>query len=156
MFKAITALVVLLALGFGVGLYLDWFHLSVKRPAAEGDKKLTVSLEVNTEKVKDAAEAAKQKGKEIGAAIKEKIDTVAGTETAKGTVVKVEEAEHRLTVMTSENKELTVLVEESSKVRLKDAPMQLKDLQEGDEVTVIYTVKDGKNIARAVTADRAI
>jgi hypothetical protein len=150
----VTLVVVLIVVTIGLGFYRDWFNFSTKRNA-QGDDKVTLSLEVDRGKIKQDIEAAKQKVKEIGRTGKENVEALAGAATEKGTVVNVEEAGQRFTLMTADNKQLAIQMDSSSQVHLREAERHLKDLRAGDRVTVVYKVNDGKNIAQSVTIERA-
>jgi hypothetical protein len=55
----------------------------------------------------------------------------------------------------SDQKEMTIQVDPSSKLRLRDTEVQFSDLRVGDRVKVTYQIKDGKKIAQTVAAERA-
>jgi hypothetical protein len=148
------ALIVLIVVFVGLGFYLNWFEFSAGRNTQD-DKKVTLKLDVDTAKIKEDTATAKDKAKEMGDKLKSNVDTSLATETAKGSIVRVEEADRRITLMSDTNKELTIQMESSSKVRVKDADVQLKDLKVGDRVTVVYKSKEGRNIAQTVTVERA-
>jgi hypothetical protein len=153
--KAIlTLVVVLIAVTIGLGYYRDWFNFSTKR-SAQGDDKVTLSLQVDTGKIKHDIEAAKQKVKDIGKTGNDNVEALAGAATVKGTLVKVEEAGQRFTLMTADNQQLAIQLDASSQLRLMEAEMRPEDLRAGDRVTVVYKVNDGKNIAQSVTIERA-
>lgn len=153
MLRLLGFLVVLIALVVGAGYFLGWFGFSTQRNTPNNEK-LTVSLEVDSEKIKEDAETARQKAKAIGDSVQDSIAQV-GAETAKGTIVSIHEAENRFVVRTMDKKELTLQMEPSAKARLNNQEVGLKDFRAGDPVTVVYKVKDGKNLARSVTVERA-
>jgi Cu/Ag efflux protein CusF len=143
--KFLLTLIVLIAIFVGVGFYLGWFVVSMDRNV-DGNGKITVSLDINPAKISGTTQAVAQKADQI----KEKIDGHGNAETVKGTIAKVEPAAKRV-VVTSGDKEVTIVVEPTSKVRLNDADIKLDDLRVGDHINAVYDVKDGQNIARSVT-----
>jgi hypothetical protein len=147
-------IIVLIALFVAVavfGFYLNWFNVSTRHDA-EDDNKVTVGLEIDKDRIKQDTEAARRKAQDLADKTK---NARTGAETAKGTIVRVEEQDQRLTVMTTENKELTIQMDSSSKVRIKAREAPLTELREGDRVTVVFEVKNGHNIARSVTVESA-
>jgi hypothetical protein len=151
--KVFFSLVVLLALAIGLGFYLGWFNVSLQRNAPD-DKKVTLGVEVDKEKIKQDTQAVEKQAKGIGKTVTEKVQGLTKGETVKGTVVKVEAAEQRFTMMTGDRKELTITMGPASKIRLKEAELHLTDLKAGDVVSVVYKVTDGKNVAESVTVER--
>jgi hypothetical protein len=150
--KLIGTVVILAAIFVGLGAYLDWFNLSSREKGSD-HKKTTVTLEVDKGKMQEDTEAARQKAGEFGEKVKTKIDSLGGTETVKGTVIKVSEGDHHFTLMTAANKELTFDMDASSQVRFTDREASMKDLKAGDQATVTYKVKDGKNMARSIAIE---
>jgi hypothetical protein len=148
--KFLLTLIVLIAIVVGVGFYLGWFAVSMDRNV-DGNGKITVSLDINPGKISGTTQAVAQKAEQVGHGIKDKIDGHGNAETVKGTIAKVEPAAKRVVVMTSGDKEVTIVVEPASKVRLNDAEIKLDDLRVGDQINADYDVKDGQNIARSVT-----
>jgi len=146
--------VLLLVIAFGVATYRDWVDFSTKKSTQDGNK-VTLSLELDPEKMHGDTEAVKQKAKELTETVKENLGAPARTESIKGQVVRVEMAAQRFVRANREKKELTIHVDPSSKIRLNGAEIQLEDIQAGDQVTVAFRVQDGKNIARSVTVERA-
>jgi hypothetical protein len=150
--KLIGTAVILAALFLGLGFYLDWFNLSSQQKDSD-HKKTTITLEVDKEKMHEDTEAARQKAGDFGDKVKTKIDSLGGTETVKGSVIKVNEGDHLFTLMTASNKELTFEIDASSQVRLNDREASMNDLKAGHHVTVTYKVKDGKNMARSIAIE---
>jgi len=147
----IVVVLLLVAVGVGLGFYLDWFRFTGERNSEDG--KTTLGVEVNKDKIKGDVNSAQEKAKEFGQTVKEKFG--AGTETAKGEVITVQGTDRRFTLVTPDKKELTIQVEPASKIRSQDRDIQLEGVQKGDQVQVIYRVKDGKNIAQSVTVEPA-
>jgi hypothetical protein len=147
--KVFFALIVLVALAIGLGFYMGWFTVLQRQGPVQ---KVTLGVQVDTEKIKQDTEAAKAKG--IGKTLTEKVQGLTKGETVKGSVVKVEAAEQRFTLMTGDRKELTITMGPSAKIRLKESELHLNDLKAGDVVSVVYQVKDGKNVAESVTVER--
>jgi Cu/Ag efflux protein CusF len=162
--KFLGGVVILLLIVGGVGFYLGWFNFEKKKDT--GDDKVTFSVEVDKQKIKDDAAAAEKRAKEIGADLKEKasestetarkkLNESAAQQTVAGRINRVDPASNRVTVMTADNKEMTFQVEPATTLRLQDASAVLKEFREGDRITVVYAVQDGKNIARSVSVERS-
>ncbi len=144
--RAVCAvLIVLAALGLGMGLYLHWFSV-------------TVDKERITEDTAEARDKVSGLGKQIEAKIdsaKEKSATKGSeSQTAAGKVNKVEVADNRFQMTTTGNKEVTVYTNTSSELRLNGEAFTLEELQRDDNVRVTYDVMDGKNLATSVTVSR--
>jgi hypothetical protein len=153
--KFLWTLIVLIAIVVGVGFYLGWFVGSIDRNA-DGDGKITVSLDINPAKIWGTTQKVAQKAEQVGHDVKDKIGGHGNAETVKGTIAKVEPAAKRVVVTTSGDKEVSIVVEAASKVRRNDTEIKLDDLRVGDHINADYDVKDGQNIARSVTVTARI
>jgi hypothetical protein len=138
----VLAVLVVLVVGgvVALGYSREWFHLTV-----------------NEDKIQEDTDAAKNKvqglGKEIGKKAEEGTGAKSsGTQSATGSVKKVEADDGRFLMSTTDEKQLTVYTGPSSKLRLNDREVGLEDLRIGDEVKVDYDSKDRKNLATSVTA----
>jgi hypothetical protein len=138
-------MIVLLVVVIGVGFYRGWFAFTTEHKEGQ-DNKVGLKVEIDKDKIKSDAEAARNKVRGVG-------ETVTGGKTMEGTLVKV--ADGSFTMMDPANNEVSFQLEPSAKVRLRDADTRLPSLQAGDHVTVAYHEKDGKNMATSVTADRS-
>jgi hypothetical protein len=104
--------------------------------------------------VKEEAQAAKEKAREVGSAVKDRLAKATPEETVRGKVVKIDESGHSFDLTTSDKKQVSVQVDSSSKLTLKGSDLQLQDLHNGDDVTVTYHAKEGKNVATSIKAER--
>lgn len=147
-----TFLVVLLLLvggGVALGFYQDWLHLTVNKDKMQED---TDGARAN---MNGLGRQIKEKTEETLDKAREKTGTQgSGMTTATGKVGKVEAADNRFQMRTTGNQELTIYMDASSSFRLNDQQVKMEYLQVGDEVKVAYDVKDGKNLAITVTANR--
>lgn len=134
-----------------VAFYLGWFKFTMQHDPND-DRTTELTLKVNKEKIKEDTEAARNKLKQTDEKAKDKVAALP-VQNAKGKVVRVEEKQFTLT--TADDKELTVQVNASTKLELKNATMSLKELRPGDQVIVTYTVIDGNNVAQHVSVERA-
>jgi len=150
--KVFITAVVLVGAVIALGIHLGWFSFSA-RSSPDNDK-ISLGVEINKAKAKEDVQAAKEKAKEFGDKVKEIADALVRTETVKGTIVSLAEGDRRFEVKTSDEKEVTIYVEPSAKVRLKDKRLELKDLRTGDQVAVVCQVKDGKHTAQSITVER--
>jgi len=151
--KTITTLVFLVIVMIGLGFYLHWFDLSTASDAQQD--KININLNIDKGKIKADAETAKEKSGELAQRLEKKADDIsAKDQTAQGKVAAVDDKESSFT-LTDKRKELTIHLDATNaKIRLRGAEAHLKDLRTGDEVSVVYRVTDGKNIARSVTINR--
>jgi len=133
--RIVGGLFILFVLLCGVGFYLGWLHISSSHDDA--NKTFIVSLEVNKAKLVGETEAVKEKAQELG-------HSLSGTKSAKGTIAKVDELDHRFTLTTEDSKEMVFQVPSTSKA-------SLKDLRPGEQVTVAYKVTEEQNVAQNVT-----
>jgi cold shock CspA family protein len=124
----LIVLIVLAAGVVGLGLYRNWF-----------------SVTVNKGKMKDDANTAKDLAADV---FKGK------TKETTGTVKTVEQAESRFTVKTEDNPEMIFLLSDASKFSTNQEAGKRADLKAGDQVTVKFREKDGKNQATSVVIDR--
>jgi len=154
-FLSILLLATFLAclIAVGLGFYAGWFTTTTQRDPAQ-DGKVVVALEVDTDKIKADTKDARKTVEKAGEAVKDKLQELAGSTTVQGKVMDVDETTRTLTLTTSEGKELTVQVAPQAEVQLMGKDGGLKDLQPGDDVTVVYKSEDGKNLARSIIAVR--
>jgi len=138
-------MVVLLVAVVGLGLYRGWFTFTTAQQEGN-DNKVSLRVEVDKDKIKSDAEAARKKVQGVG-------ESVSGGKTMEGTIVKVGDA--GFTMMDENKNEVSFQTDASTKVRMGGSDAQLINVQAGDHVTVVYHEKDGKNLAKSVAADRA-
>jgi hypothetical protein len=140
-----AVLIVLVALGLGLGLYMHWFGVTVDKEKMKDD----------TAEARDKVKGLEKRIEDKVAQGKENVGTKgSGGQTATGKVNKVEVADSRFQMTTTDNKDVTVYTDAASELRLKDEGFKLEDLRPEDDVTVAYDVKDGKNLATSVTVNR--
>jgi hypothetical protein len=151
--RFVLGLVVLVAIAVGVGFYLGWFDFSARRDAQKDEVNLKVGVDVG--RIKSDTAAAKEKVKDFGESVKDKFQRSSTHQSAKGTVDSVNATDSWFKLTTTDDKSLTIDVEPTSQVRLRDDAIPLKDLRAGDRVAVDYEVKDGKTVAQKVTVERA-
>jgi hypothetical protein len=85
--------------------------------------------------------------------VKQMVESLSKATMAKGKISMIEPADHRF-ALTTEEKELFVTMEESTPIKLNDKAAKPEELRTGDEAIVLYDVKDGKNVARAIVCVR--
>jgi hypothetical protein len=150
-FLVVLALLGLLVVAGAValGYSRDWYHLTVNEDKVKGD------TDEAKKKLQELGEQVKDKAGETVDKAKEKTRTrSSGGKTATGQVKKVEAADNRFLMTTTDNTDLTVYTDHSSTLRLHDQQIGLEDLRVGDEVKVNYDFKDQKDLATAVTVTR--
>jgi hypothetical protein len=158
-------LLVLLAVVIGIGVYREWFTF-VSKPNPADDQKVTLGVDVDKTKIREDTSAAEKKtreladeaakkAKEAADAADKRAKSLVEEQTASGTIEKIDMADNRIAVMIKDNKELTVQVVAGTKIQRKDELMDLKDLHAGDHVAIVYVAKDGKNVAKSITVERA-
>jgi Cu/Ag efflux protein CusF len=150
----IALLVVLVAVA-GLGFYLEWWGFTKTRDA-EG-KGTGVTFNVNRERIaedtKKAGNAVRNLGKKVQGSREEASREAAATQTVKGTLKKMDLAEHRLTVNTAENRPVTVETGPATKIRRNDVDVKMNELMEGDRLAVQYQEENGKNVAQSITVE---
>jgi predicted negative regulator of RcsB-dependent stress response len=141
-----VCLILLLGAVVGLGVYRGWFAFTTRDTAEQ--KKLTLQVQVDTDKIKEDAAAANKKVHDIGG-------TLTAAKTAHGTMANVN-ADHFAVMLEQEDEaaELSFQIDPTSKIRLNDRDVVLADLRVGDRVTVTFHEKGGKNVVRTVTAER--
>ena len=133
--RTICVIVLLLIAGtICAAFYFGVFTMTAERE----ESAYKVSLVIHTDRVKAATESAQQKAQEL-----------TGTATVEGHVSKIEENGASFTVGTSDHRELTFHMDGTVTI----TGTALQGLHVGDRVTVNYTTKDGKNLARNVTVE---
>ncbi len=138
-FKHILAglfLVILIAIG--CGLYLGWIEVFTHRD--EENKQYVVSVAINEHKLSGDTEAAKRRAQEIG-------NPLTGIKSARGSLGKIDEAQHFFTLTEEDHVEMIFVVPSATSVGLKE-------LHSGEQVNVEYKVEDGHNVAQSVTTIR--
>jgi len=133
----IVVLIVLVVGILGVGFYRNWYGVTV-----------------NKEKFQEDTHRVQEKFQEDTHRIQEKF--AGKTKEASGKVKTVEAAEHRFTLATASDPEpgMTVVCTDATKVRKDGEAGTFADLKTGDEVTVQFRERDGKNEAASVTIGR--
>src|SRR5262245_4069152 len=104
----ILTLLLVIVVVVGLGFYLGWWGISARRDAATND--LRVTLDINRGKIEQDAKKAREQvakaGQRVAEGAKEAARTVGAAvqpnHQAKGRVVKVAEAEARLTIHTED------------------------------------------------------
>jgi len=160
-------LVVVVLLVLGTSVYMNWLNFSVARQPDQTELKIVLDKEKIREdlgKARDKVEAVKEtvqeKAGEITEGVKEKagdlkepmIQNLAGLKTVRGTLDAVDAAKNRVTVNSTDDK-VTVLVNAETKVRLGERDGTLADLGPGMPVMVVYSLKDGANLARTIQVE---
>lgn len=158
MLRLIGFVVVLAAIVFGLGLYLDWF--SVSKDDSGDTSKLSVT--VDKEKVSRDAAVAKEKAGEMvdkaSAAMKklgDKNDDEAAPagSTVEGSIMTVDADEARL-VVANDDGTMAFVVADGADVRLNGREVPLADLRLGDAVEVDYEQDEARRVAHRVSATR--
>jgi len=143
--KILGFLVLVVAVVAGVGFYRGWFTIATN-PSDRPDDKVSVTVGVDTERIKSDAAAAKRKARDFGGA-------VAGSKTVQGKLNEVTEG--RIVVATDPTGTMDFHLEPDAKIFLGKEEARSKDLSAGDRVTVTYREQDGKNKVQTVTAERS-
>ncbi|HEV3143913.1 MAG TPA: hypothetical protein VGZ47_08530 [Gemmataceae bacterium] len=149
--RILGTLVVLAAIVVGVGIWRDWFHFR-SQSSTNDDQTTTFSVDVNRQKIQDDKAAAAESARQLGERIQEGAQGIASGHSARGHIAKVGPMDNRvLVVKTSDDKELTLQLEPTTKIFGNEQAMQYQDLHEGEHIWVTYSIQDGKNIARSIT-----
>jgi len=157
----IAIVVVVLLIVIAIGISRDWFTFHSRENP--NDDKVTFGVDLDKakfhadtraaqQKLQEDKEAAEKKAKELAAKADEQTTT---EKTISGTIAKIDAADNRLAVTATDNKELNIFVDSSTKIRRKNEVLQLNDLRAGNEITAAYMAKDGKNLAKSITVESA-
>jgi len=120
----IVVLIVLVAGLLGLGFYRNWYTVTVNKD----------NIEADTHRVQEKFEG--------------------NSKEASGKVKTVEAAEHRFTLTTASDAGMMVVCTADTKMRNDREAVTIADLKTGDEVTVEYRERGGKNEATSVTIGR--
>ena len=71
--------------------------------------------------------------------------------TTRAKIATIDPQTNQVKLRTEEDKPLTVIVDNQTKIRVSDREVRLADLREGLEVAVVYQTINGKNMASALT-----
>jgi hypothetical protein len=151
MMKTFLIFVLIIGAALGFGYYCGWLRLSAEREQG----KVAVGMQVDTDKIKADAKATGEKARHLTDKFRGDGEEAEHAETVQGTVTSIDEAERRLLVSTAGNKELTIQVDATTKIRFRETQATLKEMRTGDAVTVVFHVKDGKNLAQSITLERS-
>ncbi len=144
----LSTLVLLLVVFLFVGWWRGWVTFN-KESDANGDK---VGYGVTIDKPK-AKEDAQKLAEKTNDALKSGDEKKMPTEpvTVRGTIATID-ANQRLVLKTNNNAEVKIDLEASTSITLNDRTARLTDLHVGDEATVNYGSRGGKNVATEVAA----
>ena len=147
--RLLGSLVVLIAIVVVIGIWRGWFDF--RSNSREGDGNRTYSVDVNRTQIAKDTAVVGQSARQVGERIKENVENVAGQHSANGIIIRVERKDKLLQIRTSENKELTIAIEPSTKIVENEESVQLDGLRDGERVWITYSVQDGKNVAQSIT-----
>jgi len=71
--------------------------------------------------------------------------------TTRAKIATIDSKTNQVKLRTEDDKPLTVIVDNQTKIRLNDREVRLADLREGLEVAIVYQAVNGKNMASALT-----
>jgi len=160
------ALIVVALLTLGTSIYLHWLNFSVARQPDQTEVKIILDKEKIREdfgkvrgKAEDIKETIQEKAGEIKEGTKEKagdiketVQNLAGLKTVRGSLDAVDAAQNRVTINSTEQK-VTVLVNAETKIRIGEREGTVADLGPGMPVMVVYSLKDGANLARMIQVE---
>jgi hypothetical protein len=145
MARLIGVLAIVVLVAAGVGYYLGWLKFS--RGDRPGESSVTVT--VDQEKIKHDLGQVKKATEKLGKGS----GTSASDQTVQGKIERVDVPKRRVTLMTSDHKELTVQVTAETKIRMGEETGRLEDLQPGLPVISHYTARDGKYLCQTLTVE---
>jgi len=148
----LTALFLVFLVVLGVGLYLDWFHFSLRRNP-ESERINGVAFEVNRGRMAEDAARVGEGIRTFGKRVQQTAHKAAEEEggQVRGRVASVDEANRQLTLTTADNNSLTLQTGPATKIRRNEVEVNLNGLMEGDRVQAVYRDEGGKHVARTIT-----
>ena len=135
-------LAVLLVVLVVVALYLGWFSFITQRHSPD-DSKVTLGIEVDTNKVRSDTEAARDRARNVGKTVH---TNTPRAETARGMLKSLDEERNELIVLDAVDRNWTFYLIKTTRITLNDRAVGLPDLRPGDMAIVTYEVKDGNNL----------
>jgi hypothetical protein len=143
-----STLVFLAVIFLLVGWWRGWITFTKQSDADRHE--VGVGVILDKEKAKEDADKLGQKADQaVKQADNKKSQT--GPDTTKGTISSID-SNRRLVVRTTNNTEVKIEVDASTRITLNDSTAAFTDLRVGDEATVTYEPREGRNIAKSVTA----
>jgi len=151
----LIALLLVFLTVLGVGLYLDWFHFSLRRNP-DTDRVNGVSFEVNRGRIAKDAERTGEGIRRLGKQVQQTAHSAAAEESGQtrkvgGRLVSVDEGARRLTIETAEKGPLTLHTGPATKIRRHEVEVNLNGLMETDWLEVVYRDEGGKHVAQSIT-----
>ncbi len=135
-------LAVLVVVFFVVALYLGWFRFHTHRQSPD-DGKLTIGVEVDTQRFWSDTEAARDRVRNAG----QTVPAVAPkTETTRGMLKSLDEERSEFGLVDAVDRSWTFYLTKMTRVYLNDREVGLSDLRPGDLATVTYEPRDGNNL----------
>ena len=140
----VTAILVGSLLILAIGFWQNWFTFSMEE--GSGDKAVDLTFSVHPSAIqRDAREV----GRQVSQA-EQHMEAIAEVQSAEGVVTQVEATGLTLAIRSGDSS-LTFQLAESAEIRVKDQAATLSQLRVGDQITVVYRVRDNTNIAEKVT-----
>jgi hypothetical protein len=143
-----------LALVVVLVLFIGWMRgwVTFTKTDSTGDDRVSVTVDQTKAKqdAKDLADKARNALEE-----KKESDKSSATSTAAGKITVIS-GDQKLALSAANTKELKLDVDSATTITLNDRTASLGDLRVGDEATVVYESKGGKNFARSVAANHKV
>jgi hypothetical protein len=140
--RLLTTLVFLVAVVLVVGWFRGWVTFTKHSDTA--DDKVQYGVTIDKEKAKrDKENLARKADDAIHGRDESKPETVTGTI---GSI----DANQRLVLKTGSKADLKLEVDQSTQIKVNERTSGLTDLHVGDEASVDYVAKNGKNVARSI------
>jgi len=136
-FRMIGFVAVCLVVLAGVGLYLDWFSITLNKP-----------------KVKEDVKAVEEGAKHGATAVTDKVHDMLGEKTIVGPIHEIATAKQELTILDKEKQDVTIKVVASTSIKIGDKDGSFSDLTADDPVSVKYEAKKDGNVAKTITAQK--
>lgn len=141
MARFLLVVLLLAAIVFGVGIYLNWWSLNIHHDQINAD----------LHRGKEEADRLGNKIDKEGEKVKEGAKAAANSKTVKGQIRSVDPAANAFVLETPKQKSLEMHTEHTTQIQEGNRATQLDSSKVGDQATVVYQEKDGKNYATRVT-----
>jgi hypothetical protein len=147
MARLIAAVTIVVLVAAGLGYYLGWVKFSGSdRP---GESSLTVTLD--QDKLKHDLSNVRQSTEKLPG----RSNTAPNEVTVRGKIERIDVPKQKVTLLTSDRKELTVEVTADTKIRMGEEAARLEDLQPGLTVICQNTSRDGRHVCNILTVEAA-
>ncbi|QGJ71020.1 Hypothetical protein PBC10988_27230 [Planctomycetales bacterium 10988] len=138
---------VMIAVLIGLGFYAGWFSMSADTDSENSQDEVAINLKLNRDEIKEdfnkLGEATEKVSEKLGEAVEETVEEVKDESHLEGEVLAALPAENQLKIQSAEEGEITILVNDDSKLMQGDDAIDLEKIHTGDRVSVVTSETEG-------------